>query len=55
MGWYLVTTLSRSWTCKECNTHHDRDYNAAKNLEILCTVSSTETNACGAGNAGLSL
>lgn len=45
---------TRSWTCEKCNTHHDRDYNAAKNLELLCTVSSTETNACGVGSSGLS-
>ena len=45
---------TRSWTCDECNTYHDRDYNAAKNLELLCTVSSTGTNACGVGSSVLS-
>lgn len=46
---------TRSWVCAECNTLHDRDYNAAKNLELLCTVSSTETNACGMESSGLSV
>ena len=26
---------TRDWTCEGCNTHHDRDYNASKNLELL--------------------
>lgn len=49
-----LTLSMRNWQCLECNTNHDRDYNAAKNLESLCTVSSTETHACGAESAGLS-
>ena len=41
----------RSWTCSRCNTTHDRDLNAAKNLERYSTVSSTGINACGAGSS----
>ena len=41
----------RSWTCSGCNTTHDRDLNAAKNLERYSTVSSTGINACGAGSS----
>lgn len=39
----------RDWTCPECNTVHDRDVNAAINID---TVGLTEINACGVAGSG---
>lgn len=40
----------RTWTCEDCGTAHDRDVNAAKNLERL--ASSSAVTACGVERSG---
>ncbi|MHB1949133.1 MAG: RNA-guided endonuclease InsQ/TnpB family protein [Gammaproteobacteria bacterium] len=47
---YLDLSI-REWTCAQCKTLHDRDLNAAKNLEKMA-VSST-ASACGASSGGV--
>ena len=44
----------RAWTCPACGAIHDRDVNAAKNLERLArtTASSAGSNACGEEGSG---
>lgn len=34
----MLLLSTRDWDCPECNTYHDRDHNAAKNLQQLATA-----------------
>ena len=53
---HALTLSDRHWTCDHCGITHDRDLNAAINLEkynlTKNTVSSTEINACGEEGSG---
>jgi putative transposase len=52
-GWKneSLALKDRSWTCPECGTHHDRDVNAARNLERLATATALPV-ASPSGNGG---
>lgn len=45
-----LTLSEREWTCPQCRAHHDRDFNAADNLEIEAV--SSIASACGASSGG---
>lgn len=47
-----LNLTEREWTCQECGVFHDRDVNAAKNLENLAVTHTVV--ACGEEDPGVS-